>query len=92
MKVEILGIEYLVIEKFESEDVLLKERVGYCDYFVKEIVIEKINFEEGLLKDLSVYKNEVVRYEIIYVFFSESGLKSCSFWVINEEMIDFFVI
>ncbi|MCC0647838.1 hypothetical protein [Clostridioides sp. ZZV15-6598] len=92
MKVEILGTEYLVIEKFESEDALLKERAGYCDHSVKEIVIEKINSEEGSLKDLSVYKNEVVRHEIIHAFLSESGLKSCSSWATNEEMIDFFAI
>ncbi len=41
---------------------------------------------------MSVYKNEVARHEIIHAFLSESGLKSCSSWATNEEMIDFFAI
>ena len=91
-KINILGSEWTIKEQSETENKLLKNCDGYCDWTTKEIVIEReIN---GELSDMQRYINKVTRHEIIHAFLCESGLLECSgeaeAWAANEEMVDWF--
>ena len=91
-KINILGSEWTIKEQSETENELLKNCDGYCDWTTKEIVIEReIN---GTLSDMQQYIKKVTRHEIIHAFLCESGLSECSgeaeAWATNEEMVDWF--
>ena len=91
-KINILGSEWTIKEQSETENELLKNCDGYCDWTTKEIVIEReIN---GTLSDMQQYIKKVTRHEIIHAFLCESGLQECSgeseAWATNEEMVDWF--
>ena len=91
-KINILGSEWTIKEQSETENELLKNCDGYCDWTTKEIVIEReIN---GTLSDMQQYIKKVTRHEIIHAFLFESGLSECSgeaeAWATNEEMVDWF--
>ena len=95
MKVNILGVEYEIIESTEAKDPKLNGKDGYCDTTIKICVVE--NMEESkkdlnAKKDLEEYKKSVKRHELIHAFLYESGLDCCSNWATNEEMVDFFAI
>lgn len=91
-KINILGSEWTIREQSETENDLLKNCDGYCDWTTKEIVIER-EFN-GMLSDMQRYINKVTRHEIIHAFLFESGLSECSgeveAWATNEEMVDWF--
>ena len=91
-KINILGSEWTIKEQSETENELLKNCDGYCDWTTKEIVIEReIN---GTLSDMQQYIKKVTRHEIIHAFLCESCLSECSgesqAWATNEEMVDWF--
>lgn len=89
--VSILGEEYKInTEVLVEEAEYLKEVNGYCDSSIKEITVAKFINSTGTLKDLKKYEDKVIRHEIIHAFLDESGLKECSEWARNEEMVDFF--
>lgn len=73
MKVNILGTEYTIIECSEIEDESLKKMDGYCDKTTKRIVITTPTPESDL-GDWQVYRNKIMRHEIIHAFLFESGL------------------
>lgn len=89
-KVSILGSEWIIKEQRESENELLRDCDGYCDWTSKEIIIEREDY--GNLKDMQKYINKVLRHEIVHAFLFESGLAECSCavnsWAKNEEMVD----
>lgn len=90
LKVNILGTVYTIKELSESEDKLLENCDGYCDWTTKQIVIEReIN---GTLGDMEAYIRKVKRHEIVHAFLLESGLNESSSntdaWAMNEEMVD----
>ena len=91
-KINILGSEWTIKEQSETENELLKNCDGYCDWTTKEIVIER-EFN-GMLSGMQRYINKVTRHEIIHAFLYESGLSECSgeseAWATNEEMVDWF--
>lgn len=91
-KINILGSEWTIKEQSETENDLLKNCDGYCDWTTKEIVIER-EFN-GMLSDMQRYINKVTRHEIVHAFLFESGLSECSgeveAWATNEEMVDWF--
>ena len=91
-KINILGSEWTIKEQSETENELLKNCDGYCDWTTKEIVIER-EFN-GALSNMQRYINKVTRHEIIHAFLFESGLSECSgeaeAWAKNEEMVDWF--
>jgi hypothetical protein len=91
-KVNILGAIYTIKARSSSEDELLKDCDGYCDWTTKEIVLER-EFG-GTLHDMDVYVRKVLRHEIVHAFFLESGLNESSghsdAWAMNEEMVDWF--
>ena len=97
-KIKILGTEYVIKEKNESEDSRLKKAWGYCDFTTKEIVINSdVNKKgEDICTNSVEWKNKVIRHEVIHAFLYESGLKENSYdsyaWAENEEMVDWFAI
>ena len=88
--VHILGSEWTVKEKSVSEDSLLENCDGYCDWTVREIVVERE--QNGTLGNMETYIRKVLRHEIVHAFLFESGLYEASLpvesWAKNEEMID----
>lgn len=97
MKINVLGTEYAIEFKSQSEDKGLKEIDGYCNGYSKQIVIENYKeFEEPQeVKDEKIKEN--LRHEIIHAFLNESGLKYNSTiislaWAKNEEMVDWIAI
>ena len=40
MKISVLGTEYEIIERKESEDAKLKDANGYCEQYSKKIVVD----------------------------------------------------
>lgn len=87
MKVSILGRMYEVREGTPSTDVRLKSADGYCDSSIGVCVIDKMEPEEDSLKDLTVFKQKVMRHELIHAFLEESGLREQCEWA-TEEMVD----
>lgn len=74
--VNILGSLWDIKEQSESENELLRDCDGYCDWTTKEIVVERETY--GTLKDMQKYINKVIRHEIVHAFLFESGLAECS--------------
>ena len=73
MKVNILGTIYTVFERFPSDDEKLKSCDGYCDKTTKEIVVTK-ETPDSELGNWGIYRNKILRHEIIHAFLFESGL------------------
>lgn len=98
IKINILGTNYEILFKSDSEEIRLKENWGFTDYHTKEIYIhDDIEKEtDNSCKNLIDFKNKVLRHEILHAFLYESGLRENSFksysWAENEEMVDWFAI
>ena len=95
MKVNILGSEWNIEYKFESEDPGLESCSGYSDYSVRKIVVQKFIRDNTSLEDLDYHTRKILRHEIIHAFLFESGLSDDAFvpyssWAKNEEMVDWF--
>lgn len=91
MKVNILGTEYTIKECSSEEDENLRGMDGYCDKTTKTIAVSKPTPDSNL-GDYSVYRNKVMRHEIIHAFLFESGLhenfEHADRWGHEETMID----
>lgn len=91
-RVSILGTQYTIREQSESNNRLLENCDGYCDWTTKEIVVRREI--EGNLGDMECYIRKVLRHEIVHAFFLESGLHESSgssdAWASNEAMVDWF--
>lgn len=90
MKIDVLGTEYELELKSESEDIALRDCDGYCDESTKRLVVETyatVKDSPNAQKDLSVQQKKVIRHELTHAFLSESGLAECS-WANNEEIVD----
>lgn len=94
--IDILGQEYKVIENSPDEDPKLKDADGYMDHSVHEIVIfdGTVQHPEKAIKNMQVYKEKVLRHEIVHAFLYESGLQDSSVWndEHQEQMVDWFAI
>lgn len=89
--VNILGQEYRIIFG-QVTDPKLENADGYCDSTTKQIVVRSdIPETVDTVADLDVYKNKVLRHEIIHAFLYESGLDSNS-WGSNEEIVDWIAL
>lgn len=91
MLVDVLGTQYDILFKDECSDTKLKERDGYTDPTIKVCVIDNMEGQPGSKENLSLYRNSVVRHELIHAFLEESGLSSECEWA-TEEMIDWMAI
>jgi len=77
MTINILGQDYDMQETNAKDDVRMTDLDGYCDCFGKTIRINN-DFNENnpaCISNLPMYKQRVMRHEIIHAFFEESGLK-----------------
>lgn len=94
MFVNILGTDYEVRLVADTEDPKLKDVYidGYCDCTTKVIAVQ-VNQEENsdTLEDLNVYRQKVLRHEIVHAFLNESGLRENS-WACNEEIVDWIAM
>ena len=97
--VNILGTEYTVYIEPTDGNKKLSECNGYTDYTTKEIHLKDFKAESldlMSLDNLPIYRDKVIRHEIIHAFLLESGLDSNSSysdtWATNEEMVDFFAM
>ena len=95
-KVDILGANYSIYYKSRKEDTSLETRDGYTDNYVKRIVINTDFSDSWDKESIKVYKNKVLRHEVLHAYLYESGLdvnsnKAYS-WAENEEMVDWFAI
>lgn len=89
-KVNILGSEWTIKERFEFQDELLSECDAYCDWTTREMIISKV--DASTLGNPEAYSHKVLRHEIVHAFLYESGLSECTSkvesWATNEEMVD----
>lgn len=92
MNINILGTNYKIEKRKESEDPILNNADGYSDWTEKLIVVGIFEKDDRSLKNLKEYERKVLRHEIIHAFLDQSGLACNSDWARNEEMIDFFAI
>lgn len=97
--VNILGTEYTIYIEPTDSNKKLAECNGYTDYATKEIHVKDFKAESldlMSLDNLPVFRNKVIRHEIIHAFILESGLdansKEAGSWATNEEMVDFFAM
>ena len=94
-KVSILGHQWRVLERSEESDDRLAEVLGYCDQYTRTIVVSDM---KNVVKDpmavgnIKALKNKTLRHEIIHAVLGECGLRGCSEWAENEEMVDWFAI
>ena len=90
MKIDVLGTEWSIEERAQTEDNRLNDCDGYCDWTARLIVIEREI--DGNLTDMERYIRKVKRHEIIHAFLFESGLAESALptnaWSRNEEMVD----
>lgn len=102
-KISILGTEYKIETHKISEDKYMDKRnfAGYCAEESKLIVVadmsEEQYFDEMTEKEKELYRNKILRHEIIHAFLNESGLSddantSPGAWAKNEEMVDWLAI
>lgn len=92
MNINILGTNYKIEKRKESEDPILRNADGYSDWTEKLIVVGIFEENDRSLKNLKEYERKVLRHEIIHAFLDQSGLACNSDWARNEEMVDFFAI
>ena len=71
--IDILGSEWTVYVKQESEDNRLKDCAGFTDWTVREIIIRDCR-EDGNLKNLEAFMMKVLKHEIVHAYMCESGL------------------
>ena len=75
--INILGSEYEILEHSEIENPKLKTSNGLCELYSKQIVLNKDvlnNPTEETFEKLELFKNKVIRHEVIHAYFHESGL------------------
>lgn len=94
-KLNVLGTEYEVLVQTEEKNPKLKECLGLCEQYSKKIVLS--DFEDAKKDPLCVdnveeLQKKVLRHEIIHAFFGESGLRSCSEYAEDEELVDWMAI
>lgn len=93
--VSILGTEYDVLVRSVEEDPKLEQCVGYCEQYSKKIVLNDMAGAEKdvmVVENMEEFKKKVLRHEIIHAFFGESGLRSCSEYAEDEELVDWIAI
>lgn len=92
MIINILGVNWAIIESNEADDDRLRDCDGCCDWTTREIVVE--HEIQGNLYDMDAYIKKVKRHEIVHAFLAECGLHECSgetdAWAMNETMVDWF--
>jgi len=91
--INILGEEWKIEFRKESEDDKLTEVDGYCDCTIRTIVCGKFVKDSKMsLSDLNNITMRILRHEIIHAMLYESGLKANCNWAKNEECVDWIAL
>ena len=95
--VNILGAEWKIEYKTETEDSMFENANGYCDYTGRRIVVLSESRKNDSMDDFKVEQQRIIRHEILHAFLCESGLIGNTYsvengWAKNEEMVDWFAI
>lgn len=95
--VNILGAEWKIEYKTETEDSMFENANGYCDYTGRRIVVLAEPRKNDSMDDFKVEQQRIIRHEILHAFLCESGLIGNTYsvengWAKNEEMVDWFAI
>lgn len=93
--VNILGTEYAILVQSVEENPKLKNAIGLCEQYSKKIILSDLaeaEEDDMAVEELDELRKKVLRHEIIHAFFGESGLRSCSEYAENEELIDWIAI
>lgn len=95
--VNILGAEWKIEYKTETEDSMFENSNGYCDYTGRRIVVLAEPRKNDSMDDFNVEQQRIMRHEILHAFLCESGLVGNTYnvdngWARNEEMVDWFAI
>lgn len=93
--IDIMGVKYEILISSEKEDPILEENLGYHDPSIKRIVISDMKTlakDLDSIADLDVYRDKVLRHEIIHAMLYESGLYDQSDFAMNEELIDWIAL
>ena len=93
-KINILGTTYTILITDAEHEPRLSNCDGFCDKTSKKVVIT-LEPKDCNLDDWIVYKNKILRHEIIHAFFFESGLhenlENRAFGV-PETIVDWFAV
>ena len=92
MKVNILGTEYEIKKIKDDKKMKLLNANGYCEQYSKKIVVDDFDPDEESFENIDLYKNRILRHEIIHAYFFESGLAGNSDFAENEELVDWLAI
>ena len=92
MTLNILGQEYEIIKRTNAEDPKLSGCDGYCEPFSKKLVINDFEPDKETVEKSELYKEKVLRHEILHAFLHESGLDSNSAWARKEAIVDWIAI
>lgn len=92
MKVNILGTEYKIkkVKNHKKMDDL--NASGYIEPFTKEIYIDDFEPDERTVERPDLFKDKVLRHEIVHAYFFESGLANNSDFAENEELVDWLAL
>lgn len=93
--IDILGTRYKIAYENEGSNPKLKECVGLCEQYSKEIIVNDLKDLQNdvmCVEKIENFQKKILRHEIIHAFLGESGLRSQSDWAECEEMIDWFAI
>lgn len=76
MVVDICGIGYAIIFGTADTDAKLVDCDGYTDCTTKKIVIAEFCDDDNLsVQNINVYRENIIRHEIIHAFAYESGIE-----------------
>lgn len=91
--IDVLGTTYKIMNQSAEENQKLEQANGLCEVYAKKIIISSdIKDNKNTYENLEAFKNKVIRHEIVHAFFAESGLRGCSEYAENEELIDWIAI
>ncbi|MCK4258764.1 MAG: hypothetical protein KAX49_07285 [Halanaerobiales bacterium] len=91
-KINILGQDYVIKYGDRSNDPKLEDVNAYVEIWSKEIVIDKDLLSKRSTKEvnnLELYRDKVLRHEIIHALFHESGLRD---YFDDEELVDWIAL
>ena len=94
-KINILGTEYQILTQSEYENPKLRECNGLCEQYSKKIILNDFQTQKDdvmCVENPDEFMKKVLRHEIFHAFFGESGLRSCSEFAENEELVDWLAI
>lgn len=90
-----MGVKYTILLDCLEKD-MPEEADGCMDQSTKTIKVARFEYDRNSVKNLELYRNKVLRHEIIHAFLYESGLWNNSgnvtAWAQSEEITDWIAI